>query len=475
MPLSPNESSSTGAGAPSAASPTRLVHDVHDTHDWTCPFCPLLCDDLTVSAQGDGTLAVSGHDCPRLAQALATFGASDATTPAIVDGQDASLDAALSRAATLLGAARRPLFGGLATDVAGARALYTLAAQCGATLDHLHGDALTPATLAFQDRGAFFTTLSEVRARADLIVFFACTPSQRYPRFFTRALGGTSTARELVFVGCAPDPAATGLTHTQSETLLANADPFDTLAIWSALANGRRPETLSAEARAAANALAALQARIAAARYTVFVYEPAALPHPHAALLIEALNRIAKAANLTTRAGCLPLGGDDGALTVNQAVTWLSGLPLRLRVSAAASQTGGATLDYDPYRYRTETLLAANEADALLWVASFGPHGWPSALTAGVPAVVLGHPALAEAAKARGAATVFIPVATPGIDGTGHLFRVDSSVVVPLAAARGAALPSVHAVATQLHMKLAAEHGVTQAIHQTAPADGEAS
>ncbi|MFX1738249.1 formylmethanofuran dehydrogenase [Paraburkholderia sp. A1RI_3L] len=460
MPLSPNESSSADAGGPSAASPTRVTHD---THDWTCPFCPLLCDDLTVSAQRDGTLAVSGHDCPRLAQALATYGASDATTPAIVDGQETSLDAALARAAAVLGTARRPLFGGLATDVAGARALYTLAAHCGATLDHLHGDALTPATLAFQDRGAFFTTLSEVRARADLIVFFACEPSQRYPRFFARAFGGTSTAREFVFAGCAPDPAAAGLTHTQSETLLANADPFDTLAIWSALVNGRRPETFPADARAAANALAALQARIAAARYTVFVYEPATLPHPHAALLIEALNRIAKAANLTTRAGCLPLGGDDGALTVNQAVTWLSGLPLRLRVSAAASQTGGASLDYDPYRYRTETLLAANEADALLWVTSFAMHALPSTLKADVPAVVLGHPALAEEAKARGAATVFIPVATPGIDDTGHLFRVDSSVVMPLAAARGAALPSVHAVATQLLAKLAAS------------ADGEAS
>ena len=53
--------------------------------------------------------------------------------------------------------------------------------------------------------------------------------------------------------------------------------------------------------------------RVAAARYTVFVYEPAALPQPHAALLIEALNRIVKTLNRTTRAGGLALGGDDGA------------------------------------------------------------------------------------------------------------------------------------------------------------------
>jgi formylmethanofuran dehydrogenase subunit B len=69
---------------------------------------------------------------------------------------------------------------------------------------------------------------------------------------------------------------------------------------------------------------------------------------------------------------------------------------------------------------------------------------------------VLGHPALADATRARGANTVFIPVATPGIDTGGHLFRVDSSVVMPLAPARGAALASVASLAAQLTTRLSA-------------------
>jgi formylmethanofuran dehydrogenase subunit B len=206
-----------------------------------------------------------------------------------------------------------------------------------------------------------------------------------------------------------------------------------------------------------AEALAGLQARIAAAHYTVLVYEPAALPGPHAALLIEALNRIVKAANGTVRAGCLALGGDDGALTVNQTVAWLSGLPLRTRVSTPARTAGTAPLDHDPYRYRAARLLADGEIDALLWVASFAPPAWPQALDPDVPAIVLGHPALAEAAKARGASTIFIPVATPGIDSGGHLFRVDSSVVMPLTAARGATLPSVATIAERLSERLSVQ------------------
>ena len=38
------------------------------THDWTCPFCPLLCDDISIDLRGDNTLAASNTACPRLAR-----------------------------------------------------------------------------------------------------------------------------------------------------------------------------------------------------------------------------------------------------------------------------------------------------------------------------------------------------------------------------------------------------------------------
>jgi formylmethanofuran dehydrogenase subunit B len=450
MHLSPEQSPTTSSTA--AAVPASSI-----TRNWICPFCPLLCDDLVVEARADATLAVSNTECQRLDEALACYGAVDAQCRNSVDGQDVDLDTALAGAVRILASARRPLFASLATDVPGTRALYTLAAGCGAILDHLHGDALNAATLALQDRGSFFTTLSEVRSRADLLVFFGCQPSRRYPRFFTRVLAGTERKRDLVFIGCAPDPAASGIVNARVQAILPDVDPFDTLAVWSALCEGREAHALQQDGTGTVEALVRLQERIAAAHYTVVVYEAAALPGPHAALLIEALNRIVKAANRTVRAGCLALGGDDGALSVNQTVTWLSGLPLRTRVSTPARLAGTAPLDYDPYRYRTDRLLAEGEIDALLWIASFAPPAWPQALDPAVPAIVLGHPGLAEAARARGATTVFIPVATPGIDSAGHLFRIDGSVVMPLAAARGAALPSVATVVARLAEQLHAQ------------------
>ncbi|MFC0693317.1 formylmethanofuran dehydrogenase [Paraburkholderia humisilvae] len=449
------------AAAPVARPASALAASRSITHDWTCPFCPLLCDDIDAHVRDDATIVAPTTECPRLADALTHYGAADSHCPPSIDGQPAAPDAALAHAADILGRAQRPLFGACATDVAGARALYTLAAACGATLDTLHGDALSAATLALQDRGAFFTTLSEVRSRADLLIVFGCAPAQNHPRFYERALAGasgTARPRTLCFVGCPVDPAASRVAHACCEAILAEAAPHDLLALWSAIAEGRNPATFekgSAETAHIATQLAALGARIASAHYTAFVYEPAALPQPHAALLIEALHRIVKAINRTRRAGALALGGADGTLTVNQTVTWLSGLPLRTRVSRPDRPEGTPPLEHDPYRYRTERLLQAREVDALLWVTSFAPHPLPAALDPQVPAIVLGPPALAKTLAPRAAPTVFMPVATPGVDRDGHLFRLDTSVVTPLHPARQSGLRSVAEIAADLAERIA--------------------
>lgn len=466
--FSPDPSNTGSPGAAGPIAPTTV-------RDWTCPFCPLLCDDLTLAVEADGTLTDPAGRCARLAESLERYRTDDAQCPASIDGRAVSHDEAFARAAEVLATARRPLFGGLATDVAGMRALYTLAAACGATLDHLHGVAMSTATRVMQDRGAFFTTLSEIRSRADLLIFFRCRPAEHYPRFYERALGGAAFARELVFVGGEADPAAKGLPKMLTQTMLPHLDPLDLVALWSALAEGRPAaalNTLRSDGRAAVDVLAALVKRISAARYTVLVYEPAALPGTQPALIVEGLQRIVKAINRTTRAGALALAGDDGATTANQAVTWLSGLPLPLRVPRIGhtAATDGRTghdersafeleLEHDAHRLQTERLLTEGGADTLVWISTFAPTRWPDALPVRTPAIVIGHPALREAAAARGASTVFIPAATPAIDAPGHLFRLDGTVVAPLTAARGFALPTLAEIARGIADRLTASPG----------------
>lgn len=395
---------------------------------WTCPFCPLSCDHLQVRA-GAATLELAGGDCPRATRGLAQFGAAPSVAAPEVDGQAVSLEQAAAAAAGLLAAAQQPLFGGLGTDVAGARALYPLACATGAICDAAGGAALMQGLRALQDRGQFTTTLAEVRTRADLIVFVGGVPEDVAPLLRARCgIGDPQLPQRQVVVlgGAGPDDVP------------LQGDLFDTLGLLAARVSGRRVP--------ASEALQGLAQRLREARYAVLVGAPPTLP-PQGALLIEAVHRIVNDLNATTRAAALWIGGGNGIATANQVFAWLSGLPLR-------SRAGPRGLEHEPHAFDAARLLADGDVDLLLWVASFDAHARPPDTP--LPLVVLGHPELAAACRRAGRRSVFIPVSTPGIGSGGHLFRTDGTVLMPLHAARPDALPTVASAAAAITRALRA-------------------
>ncbi len=415
-----------------------------DGANWTCPFCSLLCDRFSVTR---GTsLALTGSDCPRAVRALATFEPNGKPALASINGKPADPGSALDAAAALLHGSRQPLFGGLATDVAGARALYTLANRCNAILDHAHGADMLHGMRSLQDRGGFTTSLAEIRNRADLIVCIGTQPATKHPEFFRRCGltgdtqdGEQTLARNVVFLGTPVDPAATDLPGITASEVPLQEDLYQTLAVLNALC---RRQPLADDAFASAG-LRALAGKLREASYVAVVYTPSTLAATtggtHAALLLESIGNLVKVLNRTTRAGALSLGGDDGGNTVNYAVTWLSGLPLRTGVLADG-------LEHDPHRYDSARLLRDKAVDALLWVASFTPDLPPPETD--LPTITLGHPALAESMRDRRG--VFIPVSTPGIGSAGHLFRTDGGIVLPLTPVYDDGLPTAGAIAAQL-------------------------
>lgn len=395
---------------------------------WTCPFCPLSCDHLGVRA-GAATLKLDGGDCPRARRGLAQFEAAPSAAVPEVDGQPATLADAAAAAARLLAGSAQPLFAGLGTDVAGARALYPLACATGAIADAAGGAALMQGLRALQDRGQFTTTLAELRTRADLIVFVGGVPDDVAPLIRERCgIGDPQVAQRQVVV----------LGGAEAGALPLQGDLFDTLGLLCAL--------LADRAVTAPPALRSLVQQLRAARYAVLVGAPPRLPG-QGALLIEAVHRIVGELNRTTRAAALWVGGGNGAATVNQVFAWLSGLPLR-------SRAGPRGLEHEPLAFDAARLLADGAVDALLWVASFDAESVPPAST--LPQIVLGHPALAPACRRPGLRSVFIPVSTPGIGCDGHLFRTDGTVLMPLAAARRDALPTVAEAARRILQALPA-------------------
>lgn len=402
---------------------------------WTCPCCALLCDGLTVQAAGDAWRLAEGR-CRPAQRMLARFAARPSGASPRLAGVECTADEAIAAAAHLLSTARQPLFGGLGTDVAGARALYRLACRCGAICDPAGGEALMHGVRTQQDRGGFGTTLAEVRNRADLIVCVGGLPGGAAADFFDRCGVGETlvAARHVVLLGGSADDVAalSALGSRPGVTVEAIAPGGDLFAIVALLAAQVSARRLAAPD----DAFGGLATQLHAATYAVLVGTRSRLPK-QGALIVETVNAIVAGLNRKSRAASLWLGSGDTSSTVNEVFTWLSGLPLRTRA-------GPRGLEHEPLCFDATRLLAGGAVDALLWVSAFDADAGPPATS--VPTIVLGPPGAAGASDAA----VFIPVSTPGIGSAGHLFRGDGGVVLPLTALHDDGLPTVAQVVARL-------------------------
>ena len=160
----------------------------------TCAGCGLLCDDVTVESSGDGVRLLP--PCGLGAQWFSDRVRRDADAPAAtILGQPADFGTALTRAAELLRAARRPLvYGFEGATVADARAAVALADRLGALVATDGVVGAWPGAPAVPLRGASTATLGEIRDRSRLVVIWREDPAVTHPRLLER----------LGFVGDSP-------------------------------------------------------------------------------------------------------------------------------------------------------------------------------------------------------------------------------------------------------------------------------
>ncbi len=406
-----------------------------------CPFCGLLCDDLTV-ARGNGRLDVQALDVQANGCAVAAEGFAQSSappTPALIEGRAADRAAAHERAARLLAQSRLPLFAGLGADVAGMREVLALADRLGGIVDHAGSEALFRNLRVLQDSGWVAATLSEVRDRADLVLIVGPDPSPAFPRFAERCLdpvpafGPSQGARRVVHLGPRADGASPLRALKDFSELACTLDdlPADVAAL-GALVKGHAIDRPG---------LAALAAALKASRYSAVVWAAGMLDRPEAMLIVHALGELVRELNRTTRSAVFPLGGGDNALGANQACLWQAGVPLR------ASFARGVP-EHDPYRFSGQRLLAAREVDLLVWISAFRDLPLPAT---GVPTILLAPP-FARAAKN---VAVFLPVGTPGVDHEGYAMRADALVALKLKATAARDLPSCAAVLGDIGVRLA--------------------
>ncbi|MES9970938.1 MAG: formylmethanofuran dehydrogenase subunit B [Candidatus Thiodiazotropha sp.] len=416
------------------------------TSEVTCPGCGLSCDDLKIELSSGGVKSLQ-NGC-ELARSFYTTAFKHIDTDPIIDGKPVSMQEALDYAAGLLRDACSPLFAGLATDVNGMRSVLGLADRCGATLDHLNGDAMFRNVRVVQDSGWFTTTFTEVRNRADLIVVVGSQCIDRFPRLVERVLHPDESLftendqRKVVLLGPWRQESLPEELARLNPTLIATEieSLSDVVGLLRGLVAGRPvdPERLGDDL---GDALRQLGKDLQQANYSTICWSAAELDIPHAELTVQALVDLAKELNAKTRSAALPLAGTQGDITSNQVCTWQLGYPLRTRLQRGYPE-------HDPLLNRWQDLLDRGESDLLLWISSLSPQAVPPPTE--TPTIVLGHAGM-EFEKQP---SLFIPVGIPGIDHHGHWYRSDGVCSLPLGKLREIGLLPVSVVAKRLTDRL---------------------
>jgi formylmethanofuran dehydrogenase subunit B len=400
----------------------------------TDPFCGTLPDDLTVERTANGLKVLKGAS----AKSVAAFERKLPEASPQVAGKTVSLQEAVRQAAKLIAKAKLPMFGGLATDVEGMRAVMALADRSGGIVDHAFSEAQYRNFKILQSTGWTTTTMTEARNRADLFIIAGSDIHALHPRFFERIVcppdsmfDVTAPKRTVVFIGKGLDRSgAKGARIGEVVTIgCKDEQAGDVVALLRARLRGFRIKDSKIDGVKLAE-IDALAERCRNAKYGVVVWAPPALNFPFAELAVEQFTGLVKDLNLTIRFAGLALGGAEGAITAGAVCTWISGYPLRISYASGAP-------DYDPYRWNIARMLHDGEGDLLVWTASISPDLAPPSTK--LPTIVLGTPGL----KLAGEPSVFIPVGTPGVDHAGRLVRVDNVVSLPLKDLGRSDLPSV--------------------------------
>ncbi len=391
--------------------------------DVASPFCGTLPDDLVVERTDQGLKVTKNGD----ARSVAGFERKLPPSAPKIGGKDVALDRAIKEAAKLIGKAKLPLYGGLATDVEGMRAVMALAERSSGIVDHALSEAQYRNFKVLQTTGWITTTLTEARNRADLFIIAGSDIHKLHPRFFETIVSPPQSMfdveapkRTVVFIGKGLDRSGAKGSRIGEVVTIACDDSRagEVVALVRARLRGFRVKEPKLDGVTLAE-IDALAERCRKAQYGVVVWAPPSLNFPFAELAVEQFAGLVKDLNQTIRFAGLSLGGGEGAVTASAVCTWISGYPLRVSYATGAP-------DYDPYRWSIARMLKEGEGDLLVWLASISPDLSPPETR--LPAVVLGTPGL----KLAKDPDVFIPVGTPGLDHAGRMVRVDNVVSLPL-------------------------------------------
>ena len=395
--------------------------------DFVCPFCGLLCDDLSIDSNPNGP-NIASPECP-LAHSRFESVLQPDTVDSLVNGVKCSRKQALARAAELLSTANFSVLYTVATDVEGSRASIELAERTGSIIDQSGNSAFHRVASRIQARGTYLTTISEVRNRADLIVLFGNNLFDSFPRILDvlapneSFFSSNNKNRKIVLIG----NRQINKKFNSIDFINCDIDKITHLiAIVQAKLNETNPPSSDCFDQDQITKICQLATEIQNANYSVLLWCADEFNSLLGDLTIDAVMQLVDIINEKKRSTVLPLTRNPSLTTFNQVCTWQTG-----NLSPLSFLDG--TPEFHPRHYSLESMLNRRQIDLLVWVG--GLEESVQLPPGKIPTVVLSPNHVSSS-------DVYIPVGIPGIDHNGHLFRTDSVVPLYLHTVRASKYPS---------------------------------
>ena len=407
--------------------------------DDTCTFCGCVCDDIDLKV--DGEQIVEAKRACVLGKAWFFNHEVDQRPSCLVDGQPATVDEGVERAARILAEARYPIIYGLSdTTCEAQRVAVGIGDWIGGTVDTTTSVCHGPPGIAFQGVGEVTCSLGEIANRGDMIIFWGSNPAESHPRHFTKY----SLMPKGMFVPNGRKDRTCVLVDVRRTKSSKAADIFlqikprkDFEALWTLRALAQDVELDADQVESETGVPLAtwqdLMQRMKQARFGVMLFGMGLTMTRGKHLNSEALLALVRDMNAHTRFVAKPMRGHGNVTGADNVVSWRTGYPFGVNMSRGYPR-------FNPGEYTTADTLARGEADAAMIIASDPMANFSQAARehlASIPYIALDPK---ETPTTRAAAVAFT-TATYGINVPGTVYRMDD-VPIPLRPAFDAPHPS---------------------------------
>jgi len=419
--------------------------------DATCTFCGCVCDDIDLTV--DGNRIVDAKRACVLGNGWFLNHQVDDRPSCLIEGQAASVDEGIERAARILTNAKYSLTYGLSdTTSESQRVAVGIVDWIGGIVDTTTSVCHGPSGMAFQSVGEATCSLGEVRNRGDMIIFWGSNPAESHPRHFTKY----SLMPKGMFLPNGRKDRTCVIVDVRRTKSAKAADIFiqikprkDFEALWTlrALAKGIEldPDEVERETGNPLSLWQDLMERMKACKFGVIFFGMGLTMTRGKHANSEAVLALTRDMNRYTRFVCKPNRGHGNVTGADNVVSWRTGYPFGVNMARGYPR-------FNPGEYTAADVLARGEADAAMIIASDPMSNFSQPARdhlASIPYIAFDPK---ETPTTR-AATVAFTVATYGINVPGTVYRMDD-VPIPLRPAFESPHPSDYEILTRIEQRV---------------------